>query len=226
MKNYKELTTEELANLTDEQIDKYKKLMYAEEGIQFPEKPKEIDEVNIPKDLTVYKISGLSSYDGPVFGSLEDAKKVLECLNSCNSFGHIESKNSEQYFDLGTRRDYYGENCPLEINTTQVYSKEKYLEVQDTLVQYKKLREQYKKDQEQYENIYNKAIEVTEEFCEALSNAQNIMYHRKTLANKYYCDYLPLADNNSEIAMNFLKKAYTVSEEDEQYILNNSIKTE
>lgn len=226
MKKWQELTTEELANLTDEQIDKYKKLMYAEEGIQFPEKPKEIDEVNIPTDLTVYKISGISSYDGPVFGSLDEAKKVLECLNSCSSFGHIESKNSEQYFDLGTRRDYFGKNQPLEINTTQVYSKEKYLEVQDTLVQYKNLREQYKKDKEHYEEIYNKAIEATEEFCEAINNAKSIMYHRENLASKYYRDYLPLADNNSEIAMNFLKKAYTVSEEDEQYILNNSIKTE
>lgn len=226
MKKWQELTTEELANLTDEQIDKYKKLMYAEKGIQFPEKPKEIDKVNIPEDLIVYKIYGLSSYDGPVFGSLDDAKKVLECLNSCKSLGHLESKNSEQYFDLGTRRDYYGKNEPLEINTTQVYSKEKYLEVQDTLVQYKNLREQYKKDKEHYEEIYNKAIEATEEFCEAINNAKSIMYHRENLASKYYCDYLPLADNNSEIAMNFLKKAYTVSEEDEQYILNNPIKTE
>lgn len=37
---------------------------------------------------------------------------------------------------------------------------------------------------------------------------------------------LPIAEWNENIAMGFLKKAYDVSKEDEEYILNNNIKTE
>ena len=59
MKDWNKLTYEELASLNDVQIDIYKKLLYAQNGIQFPEKPKEIDEVNIPKDVTAYKIEHL-----------------------------------------------------------------------------------------------------------------------------------------------------------------------
>ena len=218
MKDWNKLTYEELNNLSDEQIEFYKKLLYAQNGVRFPERPKEIDTVNIPKDKTIYIVEHLgSSYSGISFGSLEEAKKVVDVLKTCKSLGHIESK-TDKYFELGTPKDYYGKHIDFNIKTEEVYSKEKYLEVQETLNTYKKLREQYNKDKEEYDKIYSKAIEVTQEFIDKLEKARELISHRQRLFNKYYFDYLPLADNNSKIAMGFLKKAYTVSEEDEYYI--------
>ena len=218
MKDWSKLTYEELCNLTDEQIEFYKKLIYAQNGIQFPEKPKEIDTVNIPKDKTIYCINNIgNSYNGICFGSLEDAKFIVDALKKCKTLGHIESKTSK-YFELGAPKDYYGDTQDFNISTEEVYSKEKYLKVQETLNTYAKLRNQYSKDKDNYEKVYSKAIEVTQDFIDKLEEARELISHRKKLSSKYYLDYLPLADNNSEIAMNFLKKAYTVSEEDEAYI--------
>lgn len=218
MKDWDKLTYEELNDLSDEQIEVYKKLLYAQNGIRFPEEPKEIDTVNIPKNKTVYLIEHLgTSYSGISFGSLEEAKKVVDVLKTCKSLGHIEHK-TDKYFELGTPKDYYGKPVDFNITTEEVYSKEKYLEVQQTLNTYKKLREQYIKDKEEYNEICSKAIEVTQKFIDKLEEARELICHRKNLSDRYYLDYLPLTDGNSKIAMNFLKKAYTVSEEDEAYI--------
>lgn len=221
IKDWSKLSYEELNDLSDEQIEFYKKLIYAQNGIKFPEKPKEVDEINIPKDKTVYLINNVgSSYNGICFESLEEAKNVVDVLKRCKSLGHIEHK-TDRYFELGTPRDYYNNTIDFNITTEEVYSKEKYLEVQETLSIYKNLKKQYDEDKKHYEEIYSKAIEVTQTFIDKLNEARKIINHRKAISDKYYLDYLPLADNNEEIAMNFLKKAYTVSEEDELYVKNH-----
>lgn len=221
IKDWSKLSYEELNDLSDEQIEFYKKLIYAQNGIKFPEKPKEVDEINIPKDKTVYRINNVGdSYRGICFESLEEAKTIVDALKRCKTLGHTEYK-TDKYFELGTPRDYYNKPTDFNITTEEVYSKEKYLEVQETLNTYNNLRKQYDKDKKAYEEIYSKAIEVTQTFIDKLNEAREIVNHRKDVSDKYYLDYLPLANNNEEIAMNFLKKAYTVSEEDELYIKNH-----
>lgn len=218
MKDWNKLTIEELAALTDKQVEFYKKLMYAQEGIVFPEKPNEVEAINIPKDLTVYYINNVGNcYSGICFTSLEEAQKVVELLRQCKTLGHIENK-SDKYYEIGTPFDYYGNHYDFNITTDEVYSKEKYNKVQETLATYKKLNEQYRKDKAAYEKASTAAIEVTEEFTNKLNEAKETMQHRNKMAYKFYCDYLPLADGNKTVAMNFLKKAYTISDEDIAYI--------
>lgn len=220
MKDWNILTEEELYNLSDEQIEIYKKLLYAQNGIQFPEEPKPIDEINIPKDKTVYKIENLSEV---YFGDLSEATGIVEALKKCKALCHTEYARSytNQYIDNGRPVDYYKNPVNFDINATEFYSKKKMLECQETLETYRRLREQYNKDEEEYNNLQNKAIEVTQEFIERLNNARTTIQHRIKLARKYYLDYLPLANNDSTIAMNFLKKAYSVSDEDVKYIQNH-----
>lgn len=220
MKDWNKLTYEELASLSNEKIEIYKKLLYAQNGIQFPEKPKDINEVNIPKDAIVYKIEHLNEL---LFGSLDEARAVVDAIKKCKTIHHIEyaGNYSNTYVTTGYPVDYYKNAINLEINTQTYYSKEKMLECQETLDAYRKLRTKYEEDKKAYENINAKAIEVTQDFLDKLSEAREIISHRNSLTRKYYLDYLPLSDNNYEIAMNFLKKAYNVSEEDEKYINNH-----
>ena len=50
------------------------------------------------------------------------------------------------------------------------------------------------------------------------------MEHRRSMCYKFYNDYMQIAENNTKIAISFLKKAYTISEADEKYIKANKPK--
>ena len=88
------------------------------------------------------------------------------------------------------------------------------------------LKESHRKELNHYKdmkNLYEDSIKrkllATNSFYNKLSAAQTAMSYRKKLARLYVDEYLPLAEGNETMAMGFLKKAYTVSDEDEQYIM-------
>lgn len=219
IKDWDKLSIEELANLTDKEVDFYKKLLYANNGIALVEKPKPLDIVDIPKDTTVYCIDMLDQF---FFLDLREAEKVAEVLKNCKSIAHEEGEgdwsNRDYYIDGGTPRNYDKTNRLFTISTKLLYSKETFLKVQNTLTTYRNLRKQYDKDKDEYDKVQKQAIEITQEFIDKLNEAKEIISHRKTMTRKYYLDYLPLANNDETIAMNFLKKAYTVDDACEQYI--------
>lgn len=217
VKDWQKLSEEELANLSEKEVEFYKKLLYAQEGIEFPEKPKEIDSINVQPDKIVYVVSFLN---GICFEELGEAKAVIETLKKCKTLGHINRKDwsNETYFELGTPVDYYGNHENINVTTKNCYSKESYLKSEETLNIYDRLRKKYEQDKNNYEEVLKKAIEITEDFTNKLEDARENIARRKKLSIKYYLEYLPLADNNEEIAMGFMKKAYTISKEDEEYI--------
>lgn len=220
MKDWKELTDEELASLTEEQIEIYKKLIYAEKGIKFPVEPKEVTITDTPKDMTVYSISNITNdwANGILFTSLEEATAVAELLAKCKSLGHRKIDNSQKYFELGSPKDYNGSPKDFIVSPEKIYSKDTFIKNKQALLSKQRLLEQYNADMNEYEDNLRKANEVTKEFEDKLENARKIMSHREYLYDVFYNDYMPLADQDT--AFKFLKKAYTVSDEDEMYIIN------
>ena len=65
-KDWQKLSEEELNNLSEKEVE-------------FPEKPKEIDSINIQPDKTVYMVSFL---DDIYFEELGEAKVVIETLKN------------------------------------------------------------------------------------------------------------------------------------------------
>lgn len=232
MKDWKLLTDEELAALTDKEVEFYKKLLYAENGIKMVEKPNEPEQLKEPFDLRVYYIKGMNDYYGGrmVFAKLEEAQEVADLLKKCKSLGHTESESNtgydNKYFEVGLKEGVYDRESPYTILTKDVYSKEKFLEMQSQMVAYENMRKQYDKDKSEYEKIKTKAIEVTKEFFDKLTKARNRVARRKNLTSKFYDDYMPLAENVYHVAMGFMKKAYDISEDDEAYIKNNAPQTQ
>lgn len=220
MKEWQKLTDEELASLTEEQVEIYRKLIYAEKGIKFPIKPKEVIITDTPKDLTVYSISNITSdwTNGILFTSLEEARTVAEILSKCKSLGHRKIENSEKYFELGCPRDYAGNIMDFTVSPEKTYSKEVFEQNKQKLINQQRLIGQYNEDKREYEDNLRLANEATEEFETKLEEARKTMSHREFLYDVFYTDYMPLSDQDT--ALKFLKKAYTVSDEDELYIIN------
>lgn len=226
MKDYKELTTEELANLTEEQVKQYDKLLLCQNGIKILERPEEPDKPVFEKDCDVYSITGLST-STLAFTDVKEALETVEFLKSRKTLGKLQYTNSGiTVFKLGPDKDY--NNNPLEIGleSSRVYSEQNASDIKAILDDYKIAKAEYDEEYRDYCEVQEQAEKATEPFLTAHLEAVDIMNKRIKYTNLFYRDYLPLAEGDKTTAMNFFKKAYTVSEEDEQYILNNSIKTE
>lgn len=210
MKNYTELTTEELNALTEEQIRTYENLILAENGIilnlVMPEKPKK--EV-MQKNLTVFKIKGFS--DGIAFKKYEDASKLLNVLKEIG-FGKMDYKDWNTPF-------FKESNTELTINSEVVYNEETADIAFKFSKQYEEAERKYNEDIDDYTSEKTRQEDTLKDFRKAVYNARSIMHNRERLKGIFELEYLPLTESNKEMAMKFLKKAYTVSEEDEAYIL-------
>lgn len=217
MKNWKDLTDEELANLTNEEISKYNRLICAENGIKMLEMPSEPkSNVNETKNLEIFKVDGFGGY--LYFSSIDEAKIVMDCLKGLSTAGTISYFANRKYFEIGTEKDYNNKPMDISISSEMVYTKEKAVEIEEKLKDYKEAKKKYDIDFKEYNESYEAKENAIKEFKERYEKACHIMHYRQTLTRIFYRDYLPIAESNEQMAMNFLKKAYTVSEEDEKYI--------
>ena len=230
MKDFEKLTDQEVLNLTEVQISTYKRLRLAENGVKFIPEPKEPEKLEEKPEKTVYRIEGINigfGYTGGnvVFESLEEAQKVADALQNCMSIGSKQSNSkigySNYYFEPGLDRDYNGSIKPLTVVTEKIFSKEHFMEISTNLQTYNKLYEQYKKDSEEYQKMLTRATELTADITQRILDIKVAQQRKESLLAKMKDDYLPLADGNKAIALNFMKKAYDISEDEEKYILEN-----
>lgn len=215
MKDYKELTVEELANLTDEQVENYDKLICAENGIPFMDMPKKPELTNSKEDLTIYKIEGV---DNIAFTDFKEVNDVIELLNKCKSLGTTKYNYSCKYFEHGFKY-YDGESRNITLKSEVIFSEAAAKENYEKRQENNKLENDYKDKLAMFNSIEERRLNAVTNFYNSVYAARNIMANRKQLANIFYKEYLPLTDENKTMAMNFLKKAYTVSEEDEKFIM-------
>lgn len=214
MKNWKDLTDEELANLTEDEISKYDKIICAEEGIPFLEEP-EKPVINYAKEnLTVYTIKYA---DNMAFTDMEEAMQVMEAINKCASVGTVKYNYGCRYFEKGFKA-YDDTEASASIQSGMMYDEAVATSNSDLKESHRKELSHYKDMKNLYEDSIQRRLVATNDFYNKLSAAQTVMSYRKKLAHMYVEEYLPLAEGNEAIAMGFLKKAYKVSEEDEQYI--------
>lgn len=222
MKDFEKLTDEEIYNLTEEQILVYKKLLWAENGIQFPVKPNEPEAVEVEQpDLTIYRIRELG--DSICFLSIEEAKKMVDLISSLKTYGHTGYESKVGYGTLFVNpgfANHYGRD-PLGIVSEQVYSKELFNSIATNLQTIRRMKEQYEKDLSEYDKVLSTATELTVDMDDKILSVRELFRKRFFLLSKFRDDYLPLAENNEEVAIRFLCKAYTISDDDKNYILAN-----
>lgn len=214
MKDWKELTTEELANLTDEEISKYDKLICAKEGIPFMDMPEKPELTNLKEDLTIYKIEGI---DNIAFTDVEEVNAVIEVLNKCKSLGITYYNYKCKYFMQGFKY-YDGKPRNITLQSEMIFSEQTAIDNYEKQQENNKLENDYKDKLATFNDIEEKRLKAVNDFYNSVYGARDIMANRIKLANVFYKEYLPLTDGNKTMAMNFLKKAYTVSEEDEKFI--------
>lgn len=214
MKNWKDLTDEELANLTDDEVSKYDKIICAEEGIPFLEEP-EKPVINYTKEnLTVYTIKYA---DSMAFTDMAEATQVMEAINKCTSVGTVKYNYGCRYYEKGFK-SYDATEALASMQSGMMYDEATAKSNYDLKESHRKELNHYEDMKNLYDSSIQRRLQATNDFYTRLNAAQSAMSYRKKLVRLYVEEYLPLAEDNETMAMNFLKKAYTVSEEDEKYI--------
>ena len=216
MKKFAELSDLEIYNLSPEQIKTYEKIELAERGIVFPvepTKPQLTEELK--PNLVVYAIPLISRQ--LAFTNKEDADKVLSVLQQTTTSGLLDEYGIQR-FTLGFGNDYNGRKNLLAIQPQEVYSADKYEQNKAIKEENAKLEEAYKKARAEYDELIEQVSEALEEMNSRINEAREVINKRISLTFRLKNDYLPIADDNIETAMRFLKLAYIVTAEDEAYI--------
>jgi hypothetical protein len=215
MKRMNELSEQEILALTDEQIDTMIKYRMAEEGIKILSKPDQPNYTIIPpKDNTLYKTKGFTF----VFVTLSTAQMFADLVKDYKSELHIKDWDKEYL------KKYNPDNYDFkELGTVQseeIYSKELSIKIKDDISYNEKLKKEYDALMDEYKQADSDKKDVYREVWEKYYEVLNKYTNFNSMLHQYKA-YLVLAEDNADIAMNFLKKAYTIDEETEQYITNN-----
>lgn len=218
MKRFQELTDVEVLALSEEEIERYIKLEMAEEGIKILQKPVEPKYKTIPEgDELTYGVGGFA--DNVVFKEKGAAQRIADAI----------TKELPNAFDLSYNRNYslrYLKKADTEYTNLGVvkhskhYKKETLDRIEEDKTANDDLKRIYEKELKEYDSENNRASRIRSDIWDRVHYLQQQELEKERNLTRYK-EYLELANGNPEIAMNFLKKAYTIDEQTEQYILGN-----
>lgn len=222
MKKITEMTEQEILALTEEDVQKMIKLQMMEEGIKIMDKPQVPELFDIePADLEVFTIPFLGDF---AFTSMEDANAVAEALRNAKTLRKVEydwNKMGSGCKYLVKKEKYsYSSSPDFSVNSEFVYSKELYTKISGFAAQNKVLKEQAQKDQEEYDAQLSEASEIISEIRSRVEEVKAKYERLERLVYKFASDYYPLSDNNEDMAIKFMAKAYSLNDEEKEYILS------
>ena len=204
MKSLVELTREELANLTDEQIDSYTKVECVLEGIPTipqnpgpkPEQPQCIEE----EKCTVYVLGDF------IFRDLEEAEAVLKLIKSCLLL-KTDYKNNYSYKYVKPIDRTYTYDIPAVVEKSYYIDEQTSLAAQGRMAGVKESIEQWEKNFEEFSEATQRIQEVRYNIVNkrdtALGELGKIAYYQAE-----YQSCLEVANNDPEIAKKFFDKMF------------------
>lgn len=222
MKLIRDLTEQEILNLTDEQVRDLCISEHIVRGVRIPIAPKkpEIKEIDQPNSICYY-IEALPNY---LFTTMNDAKKVYDAIMAVKpNMRSLEYKyfgdNVFRYPDTiidGTYRE-----SALSISTIKCY---KSFDDVDKLANDAKENHEKQKDYKAEMEVYNREKEESDKINSIVLSRINEVRSKYNAYNAHLdvfkTLYIPVSDSKEE-AMKFFKLAYKIDKEEEDYILDN-----
>ena len=223
MKKINEMTEQEILALSETDIQNMIKFRMMEEGIKVIDKPKKPELFEIePADQKVYVIPVL---DGYAFTDFAEAQKVADALREAKSFRKVDYDwnklgSNFKYLEKKDRYTYNNEG-DFSISEISVYSSKLYANIVDFAAQNKAMEKQVEKDMAEYDNAYAAASDITLEIRSRISEVREKHERVERLMHSFANDYYPLSGNNEKMAMKFMSKAFTLTDDEEKYILEH-----
>lgn len=225
MKKIDELTEQEILNLSSEDIDKMIKFRMAEEGIKFIEYPAKPEFFEVPKPTTKAYYCHLLGQKIS-FTSIDELNSLLEVLNNCKSICSIESnydlpEGYKYYMKAKVENASYSSEAPDTITPLTTYTHKEYCEIKEQLKENTKNKNDFQSKLKEYEAAINDAKWIEDEIKGRVSEVNEKYWKLESFCRKFKFDYMPLSSENETIAMNFMDKAYSLTDEQKEYVLEN-----
>ena len=217
------MTEQEILALSEQDIQNMIKFRMMEECIKIIDEPKKPELFEIePADKKVYIIPILNEY---AFTDFEEAQKVSEALQKAKSFRKVEcdwNKLGSEYKFL-KKKDRYNHFYPNDfgVNESFVYSDELYANIVDLAAKNIAITRQAEIDRKAYDSAYDAAGDITLEIRKRVEEVREKSVRLERLTQKFAKDYYPLSDNNEDMAIKFMEKAFSLTEDEKNYILDN-----
>ena len=199
MKDFKELTDEELVALTDEELKKHCLLQAAEDGIQLPGgvEPPPFAEVKPSYDLMLYNVMGCSFIDR---ASAEELQAfLLGMQHKMRSTDHNWQYGSSERYVTGFERE-------ITIVEQSAFSAERYAEFGSAL----QLRNERKTESDaaikEWKRVQEVYIDHVAWMTDKIAKASRMVHLRER--NDYqFQQYLEVANGDADTAWSFFMKA-------------------
>lgn len=216
MRKIEELSTVELAKLSEDEFEKLLNEEKAEAGIPIvkPKFPKRNTPPNLKTINIAYRVGGIYVLD------VDEAKRISEFLSSVNAIKVISRYEDGKMLYLTT---FEPDNIVTEVDGIELNSRDEYekrdADIHNGLYD---TNESYEKKKNEYYAVMDKINDFNSKYTKIYLNAIDKMNHVEQLEELFYEEYLPIAKGDKDMAMSFLKKAYPdyIDEEAEKYILS------
>lgn len=193
MKNFNELTDEEKATLTNDQINDYIRYRMAESGTHAVENPGQCTIVKPKMRMqTWYKIRNTSI----LFKSMKAVEKFLE----------LDPAKDVYDWDIGTELRYPSK-IDHEIEMIELHDENELKERGQELIEYNKLYNEWYNKRRKYDDYLGIKNNATRNVWNAIHAAREKVAAINAIRNAYK-EYVELADGNEEMALKFLYKTY------------------
>jgi len=225
MKNLKDLTEQEILNLSKEEIDKMIKFRMAEEGIKFIDYPENPEYHEVQKPTTKAYFCHLLGQKLS-FTDMEELNNVIDVLNNCKSLCTIDSnydlpEGHKNFIKARVENANWSSDAPDTITPIIAYAHNEFLQIKELLKENAKNKTEFNAKVKEYDAAINDAQWIKDEVMERINEVVSKYDKLNTYIYRFNNEYLPLADNNEDIAMNFLDKAYSLNKEQKEYVLAN-----
>lgn len=217
MKKITEMTEQEILALTDSDLDLLIKLGMAEAGIKLLDMPVEPKYFPTPKkDCVAYAVSGFNL----VFKEKELADQLSHLLSEIidKSFApDYERGNYELKFLKNYNQSDYSFSSVGNVTKEDYFNRETLASFSELVKENNKAKKEYEEQLAEYNDAHDKASYIRDDIYEAHATVVS-KYQKMENIKRQYLVYLKLANGDSDIAMNFLEKAYEVDEDTLHYI--------
>ena len=220
MKNFEDLTEQEILNLSHDDVEKYVNLKKANEGIKLIEAPEIPKYKDIPgKDMVVY-VCGLFG-DSLLFKDLSELQNILEIIRNSKNIGSSSSRHgSDNSFFSGLTNEY-SFDCWDEIKTKKYYSPELYKKIKDDKKNNDSMKQKYESYYKDYEINQKESNWISKYLFDKYYEVQDKYNTLNSYCNQMKETYMSLAEDKEEIAIKFLVKAHSLNNEEKKYVLTN-----
>lgn len=220
MKKFEDLTEIELCELSDEQVEWYVKLQCVKNGIKLMDKPTPPKLESVPKENEVVFIIGVLG-NSIVFKKSEDAQEVIDLLKRMD-VKRIVGEHHSPVVNYIQEVSVMGHGIDrFDIYSKHVYSESKYKEIKEIYNLNSKLGKDFDYKSREYSEYMFNTKEIRDKIYETVNSAKEKYNMMDNWCRLFKKDYLPLADDNVDLAMRFLTKAYRLSNEAKNYVLVN-----